>query len=151
MALGIISGGGEEENAVDNTDSNNNNISTNNNVNNNNSSKPTETIDYIKVSKDDLDEALEKNAAAARDTYYKKHVEVTGKLGTIDSELTYISLMSLTNEWDFNGIYCKVKNNEQKQIIKTLSKDQEITIRGKITDVGEVLGYYLDITEIIIK
>ena len=135
MVLGIISGGGEEENNVDN----------------NNSSKPTETIDYIKVSKDDMDEALENNAAAARDTYYKKYVEVTGKLGTIDSELTYISLMSLTNEWDFNGIYCKVKNSEQKQIIKTLSKDQEITIRGKITDVGEVLGYYMDIIEIIIE
>ena len=42
-----------------------------------------------------------------------------------------------------------IKNKEQKEIVKTLTKDQEITIRGKITDVGEVLGYYLDINEII--
>lgn len=116
-----------------------------------NSSKTPENINYIIVSKDDLDEALENNAAAAKDTYYKKYVEVTGKLGTIDSNLSYISLMSSTDEWDFNGIYCKIKNADQKNIVKTLSKNQEITIRGKITDVGEVLGYYLDITEIIIK
>ena len=36
----------------------------------------------------------------------------------------------------------------KKEIIKTLTRDQEITVKGKITDVGEVLGYYLDITEI---
>ena len=119
--------------------------------NNNNSSQETETIEYITVSKDQLDEALENNAAAAKDTYNKKYVEVSGKLGTIDSDLSYISLMSSTDPWDFNGIHCSIKNNEQKNIVKTLSKDQEITIRGKITSVGEVLGYYLDIKEIIVK
>ncbi len=113
------------------------------------SSQTQEIIEYIKVSKDDLDEALSSNAAAAKDTYNKKYVEITGKLGTIDSDLKYISLMSTTNEYDFNGIHCRIKNNEQKDVVKTLSKDQEITIKGRITDVGEVLGYYLDITEII--
>ena len=121
------------------------------NHSNNNSSQTQETIEYIKVSKDDLDEALKNNAASAKDTYNKKYVEVTGKLGTIDSDLKYISLMSSTDEWDFDGIHCTIKNNEQKEIVKTLAKDQEITIKGKITDVGEVLGYYLDITEIIVN
>lgn len=108
-----------------------------------------ETIEYIKVSKDTLDKALETNAAAAKDTYYKKYVEVTGKLGTIDSDLKYFYLMSATEKWDIDGIYCKIKTNEQKEIVKTLKKDQKITIRGKITDVGEFLGYYIDITEIV--
>ena len=94
-----------------------------------------EDIEYIKISKDDLDEALENNAALARETYINKYVEVTGKLGTIDSELKYLSLKSQTNK-------------EQKEIVKTLTRDQEITVKGKITDVGEVLGYYLNITEI---
>lgn len=138
IVFGLLFGGGSEEETLNsNSDSSNN------------SSQTTETIEYIKVSKDELDEALENNAAAAKDTYNKKYVEVTGKLGTIDSDLSYISLMSSTNEWDFNGIYCKIKNTEQKNIVKTLSKDQEITIKGKITDVGEALGYYLDIIEII--
>lgn len=140
VGFGIIFGGGSDDDSLENGNSTNNN-----------SSQTSETIEYIKVSKDDLDKALENNAAAAKDTYYKKYVEVTGKLGTIDSNLSYIVLMSSTNKWDFNGIHCTIKNSEQKNIVKTLSKDQEITIKGKITDVGEVLGYYLDITEIIVK
>lgn len=138
IVFGLLFGGGSEEETLDS-----------NSGSSNNPSQTTETIEYIKVSKDDLDEALGNNAAAAKDTYNKKYVEVTGKLGTIDSDLSYISLMSSTNEWDFNGIHCTIKNAEQKNIVKTLSKDQEITIKGKITDVGEVLGYYLDIIEII--
>lgn len=114
-----------------------------------NATTKEEKIEYIKVTKDDLDEALEANAATAKDTYYKKYVEVSGKLGTIDSDLKYISLISSTDEWDFLGVHCRIKNQSQKDVVKTLSKDQEITVRGKITDVGEVLGYYLDITKII--
>lgn len=145
IVFGIIFGG-NSDNEVNDEQNLNNNTSTNEE---NNNSQNNETIDYLIVTKDELDEALENNAAAAKDTYNKKYVEVSGKLGTIDSDLSFISLMSSSNEWDFNGIHCKIKNNTQKNIVKTLSKDQEITIRGKITDVGEVLGYYLDIIEII--
>lgn len=137
--IGIISGAGGNTEESSNSNSNSS------------SNQKSESIEYIKLSKDDLDEALENNAAAAKDTYNKKYVEVTGKLGTIDSDLKYISLMSTTDEWDFNGIHCNIKNKEQKEIVKTLKKEQEITIKGQITDVGEVLGYYLDITEILVK
>lgn len=141
VVIGIIAsvGSGDSEESNTNTNSNSNS----------NVSQTQESIEYITVSKDDLDEALENNPAVAKDTYNKKYVEVTGKLGTIDSDLKYISLMSSSNEWDFNGIHCYIKNSDQKEVIKTLTKDQEIMVRGKITDVGEVLGYYLDITEII--
>ena len=128
---------------------NNSEDSSNNSLNSNQLNQVQETIEYIKVSKDDLDEALKNNAAAAKETYNKKYVEVTGKLDTIDSDLKYISLVSTTEEWDILGIHCTIKNNNQRDIVKTLTKGQEITIRGKITNVGEVLGYYLDITEII--
>lgn len=117
--------------------------------NNEQTNQPSETIEYIKVTKDDLDEALDNNAALARETYNGKYVEVSGRLGTIDSELKYFSLKSSTEEWDFIGIHCKIKNKEQKEVVKTLTRDQEIIIKGKITDVGEVLGYYLDTIEII--
>lgn len=114
-----------------------------------NSSQTQENIEYIKITKDDLDAALENNAAAAKEAYNKKYVEISGKLGTIDSDLKYISLDSSTKNWDLRGIHCYIKNDQQKAIVMSLTKDQEITIRGKITNVGEVVGYYLDITEII--
>ena len=63
---------------------------------------------------------LASEPAAAKDTYINKYVEVSGKLGTIDSDLKYISLMSATDEWDFNGIHCEIRNNDQKEIVKTL-------------------------------
>lgn len=144
LGIALISSG--EDNETLDSGENSSNNSTQTQETNTNESK---TIEYIKVSKDDLDDALENNAALAKETYANKYVEVTGKLGTIDSDLQYISLVSTTNEWDFQGIHCDIKNSSQKDIVKTLSKDQEITIKGKITDVGEVLGYYLDITEII--
>ena len=138
----------EPVNHVTNKETNNNRSNKASDNTNNLPNQVPEDIEYIKISKDDLDEALENNAALARETYINKYVEVTGKLGTIDSELKYISLVSSTDEWDLIGIHCTIKNKEQKEIVKTLTRDQEITVKGKITDVGEVLGYYLDITEI---
>lgn len=135
LAMGSSSG---------NDDSNTSDNSTINNQTN----QTTENIEYQKVSKDDLDDALDNNAAAAKDTYVNKYVEITGRLGTIDSDLKYISLTSPTDDYDFVGIHCRIKNQSQKDIIKTLTADQNITVKGKITDVGEILGYSLDITEI---
>lgn len=151
LAISVVSNLGNDYSESINS-GNNNTINKNidkDNKANNLPNQVQESIEYIKVSKDDLDEALDKNAAVARETYINKYVEVTGKLGTIDSELKYISLKSSTKKWDFQSINCTIKNNEQKEIIKTLVKDQEITVKGKITDVGEVLGYYLNITEIV--
>ena len=104
---------------------------------------------YTPVSVDELEDALENNAAVAKDTYKGKYFAVTGKLGTIDSDLKYIGLDSPTKSWDLVGIHCTIKNSQTKDVVKSLSKDQIIIVKGKITDVGEVLGYYLDIDEII--
>ncbi|MBR4618209.1 MAG: hypothetical protein IKO49_02780 [Bacilli bacterium] len=106
-------------------------------------------IEYTKIDIDELETALKNNAAAAKDTYKGKYLEITGRLGTIDSDLKYISLLSTTDSWDIIGVHCSIKNSKTKDIVKTLSKDQTIIVKGKITDVGEVLGYYLDIDEII--
>lgn len=107
-----------------------------------------ETIEYTSITVDQLEEALKNNAATAKDTYNGKYLEITGRLGTIDADLKYISLLSTTNQFDLTGIHCSIKNEGQKNIVKTLSKDDTIIVKGKITNVGEVLGYYLDITEI---
>lgn len=142
-----LSGSSEDVNTTNNAYNDANN--TNTNISNTISNNQDEKIEYLIVDVDELNTALENNAAAAKDKYNGKYLEITGKLGTIDSNLKYISLLSSTDEWDIIGILCSVKNDEQKNIIKTLNKDQIITIRGKITDVGEVMGYNLDIIEII--
>ena len=102
---------------------------------------------YMTVNIDDLETERDNNPAAAKDKYKGKNVEVTGNLGVIDSDLKYISLKSKNDSW--KSIHCSIKNSATKDVVKTLEKDQTITIKGKITDVGELLGYRLDIDEII--
>ena len=115
----------------------------------NNKSKSSTEKTYTPIDIDVLEDALDNNAAAAKDEYKGKYLEITGRLGVIDSDLKYIGLLSTTDEWDIVGVHCNIKNSATKDIVKTLTKDQTIVVKGKITDVGEVLGYYLDIDEII--
>lgn len=122
------------------------NVATDANVTSKDTNK--ETITYTKIDVDKLEDELENNAASAKEKYNGKYLEITGRLGTIDADLKYISLLSTTDEWDIMEIHCTIKDNNQKEIIKTLKKDDTIIVKGKITDVGEVLGYSLDIVEI---
>ena len=111
--------------------------------------EPAEVIEYTKTDVDKLNDDLEKNAAAAKENYNKKYLEITGRLSNIDSDLSYISIGSTTDDWDFYTIQCYIKDEATKDIVKNLSKDDKIVVRGQITEVGEILGYSLNITEII--
>ena len=123
--------------------------SENSNKSGSNNTKENKVIEYTRVDIDELEDALENNAAAAKDTYDGKYLEITGRLGTIDSNLKYISLLSNTDEWDIMGVHCSLKNDATKDVVKSLTKNQTIIVKGKITEVGEVLGYYLSVDEII--
>ena len=143
LIIGIIATSTSGNNDSGSMQNNSNATSTSKNVVENNA------IEYTKVDIDELEKALENNAAAAKDTYNGKYLEISGRLGTIDSDLKYISLLSSTDEWDIIGVHCTLKNQTSKDVVKSLSKDQNIIVKGKVTDVGEVLGYYLDVDEII--
>lgn len=106
-----------------------------------------EEIKYISVTVDQLEEALDNNAAAAKAKYINQYVAVTGRLSTIDSDLKYIYIRAI-NAYDFIGINCQIESEEQKNTILQLNTDDIVIVKGKITIVGEVLGYSLDIIEI---
>lgn len=110
--------------------------------------KENTPVEYTNVEISTLEADLDSNAALAKDNYNNTYVEFTGYLSNVDSDLKYISVSGSTDSWDFFTIHCSIKKEEQKDVIKTLSKGQSVTVKGKITDVGEVLGYYLDINEI---
>lgn len=106
--------------------------------------KITYTVYTVTQMMDDLD----KNALKAESTYKDQYVEITGRLGTIDSSGKYITLYPEDNEWAFVGVQCYIKNEEQKAKVMEMSTDDIVTLKGKIKSVGEVLGYSLDIDEI---
>lgn len=105
-------------------------------------------IEYAEVTTDELSDALEANAMNASDTYKDKYFAVTGRLSNIDSDGKYIGLVDINDEWSINVIQCFIKNDEQLEKVKAMSTDDVVTVRGKITSVGELMGYSLDIDSI---
>lgn len=95
-------------------------------------------------------DALDKNAAAASDEYKDKYLEITGKLSNIDSDSSYISILPEDDDFALTGVQCYTNGDEDIiNAVKTLSTGDTITVRGKCTDVGEVMGYSLDLEEIV--
>jgi|GEM_PF-248017 lysyl-tRNA synthetase class II/ribosomal protein L40E len=110
--------------------------------------KQEEVIEYTACSVSKMMEDLNANAMKASDTYKGKYLEITGRLGTIDSEGAYIALLPEDDQFAVIGVHCNVKNEEQKAQVASMSSDDTVTLRGKCRDVGEVLGYTLDIDSI---
>lgn len=105
-------------------------------------------IEYQDASVETLFDELDNNAMNASDNYKGQYLSITGVLGTIDSNGSYFSLESDNDNYMFQSVTCYIQNDEQLEKVKTLSKGDTITVKGKVTDVGEVLGYYLDIDSI---
>lgn len=108
---------------------------------------PQITYTFYNVS--DLFNDLENNALSANEKYKGQYVELKGELSVIDSNGKYISLAPEGDEFTFDSVHCYIKSDEQKSIISSLSRGDVITIKGKIKDVGEILGYSLDIDDIL--
>ena len=110
--------------------------------------KETEAkIEYESITADEMMNDLDANAASAKDKYEDKYFAISGKLGNIDSDGQYIDVMP-DDEFAFVGVQCYIQNEDQLDRIKDMSKDDSITVKGKVTDVGEVLGYSVDIDSI---
>jgi hypothetical protein len=109
----------------------------------------TQQITYEKVGADKLAADLKGNAMNASETYKGKYLEITGKLNVIDAQGSYISIVDPTDSFAIIGVTCYIKGNEDvKNQIKGLSIGDTVTVKGKITDVGEVFGYSLTIDSV---
>lgn len=106
-------------------------------------------IEYTKVTADQLMTDLDDNPAAAADKYKGKYFEVEGELFNVDASGDYIGIEALSDELiSMSSITCYLKSDDQLEAVKKMSKGQTVTVKGKITDVGEVLGYTMDIDSI---
>lgn len=142
-----IASGGKSGNKTTTIANSNGSVDDNNSKKNTTAENTTEAIEYTTYTVDDLMAQLSDNALKASDAHKGENVRITGKLGTIDSSGKYISLLPDT-DFAFVGVTCYIKNDETKAKVADLSKDSMVTLTGKITDVGEVLGYSLNIDNI---
>jgi len=104
-------------------------------------------IKYTKVSAKALINALEKNAAAAKEKYLDEYLKISGVVRNIDADLDYITISYNSTEWD--TIHCHINNKDTEKKVKKISKGDKIVVRGQISSVGEILGYSMYITEIV--
>lgn len=106
-------------------------------------------ITYTAVDIAQMNADLKNNALKAEKTYKDQNIEISGKILVIDSSGQYISIADPDDEFAIIGITCYLKNDDQRNIVAELSTNQNVTVKGKVKSVGEVLGYSLDVNEII--
>lgn len=110
-------------------------------------SEETPAPEPMIVTVDDLVNDLRDNALKASNTYKDQYVELTGRLSNIDSDGKYFSLGILSSEFSLNTVLCRIDKSHLDTVMN-FSKDQQVTVTGKITAVGEVLGYTLQVETI---
>lgn len=111
--------------------------------------EPTPAPEFVSVTADELKKALDENALKAENTYNDSYLEVKGRLSVIDSDGKYISLASMNDFIDLTGVQCYIKNDEQRNQVMEMKKDDIITVRIHITKIGEIMGYSGDIIEFV--
>lgn len=104
---------------------------------------------YIVCTVSQLVAELDANAMNAKEKYEGEYVEVTGRVDVIDASGSYICLYPADDEWAFTSVQCFVKNKKQKEFVRTISTGDIVTVRGKMTSVGEILGFTMNIEEFV--
>ena len=121
----------------------------------NTSSEQEEKIEYKKCDISKMMKDLDENASKASDKYMDKYIEVTGRLAQIDSDGAYITLVDPSDDMAVamgelaGGISCRTGYDDNiVKKVKELKKEQNVTVKGQITDVGEYIKYELQIDSI---
>jgi len=107
-------------------------------------SQNEEEIEVTEVNIGELYDELEDNALKASNTYKGKYIQTTGKLSSIDSSGGYFTLEPLGGDYMFQSLQCHIKEKHLEQVME-FNSGQEVTIKGKVTMVGEFLGYSVDV------
>ncbi len=101
----------------------------------------------IQVSAKELIAVLEGNALKAKNTYNGKQVIVTGFVGSIDASGDYFSLLPEADAFVLTGVQAYTSEKFMDQVAN-FTEGQPVTVTGKITDVGEIMGYELKVASI---
>lgn len=104
-------------------------------------------IEYNKVDIQAMYDDLENNPAAAAEKYKDTYIEFSGSMDVIDSDLAYIGVMP-TEGFHIVSVRCNLKDDTQKDFVKNAAKGDVVTVKGKCTEVGEILGYTVDVKEL---
>lgn len=106
-----------------------------------------EDVEYKSMDISTMYEELDTNAFNAEEKYNDAYIKIKGRISNIDSDGGYISIEDVdASEWDlFETVMCDFLNDEQREVLKTKSTGDIVTIEGQVYSVGEDLGYSMSI------
>lgn len=105
-------------------------------------------IEYQQVEANLLLTTLEENALRAENTYQDAYLEITGELSVIDSDGKYIGIKRTDGEISFVNIQCYITEESQLDKVLEMNIGDTIIVKGQVTDIGEILGYMVDIHDL---
>lgn len=106
-----------------------------------------QNVEYIQATVDGIYNELDSNAARA-EQLEGQYLLLTGILSGIDSDGKYFSLRGYSDDIFYSTVHCSITNRAQVDAIMKYNRDDEITIKCKVTDVGEIIGYFVDVIEV---
>ena len=106
---------------------------------------------YTEVSIATLMNDLKANAARANKKYNGEYLKIIGGVvEKIESDGDYVNINTPTDDWDLllSGVMCFPETDLAKEQVFNLNKNQRVTVYGRITRVGESLGYSMELLKI---
>lgn len=103
------------------------------------------SIEYIDVSVSQMVADLESNAMVAKETYKDGYYRITGVVSNIDANGEYINLRPEDNPYSWTNVQCFIHDEGPRDAVRQIADGQTVTLCGKVTNVGEVLGYSIDV------
>ena len=99
-------------------------------------------IEYTNVTIEQLLSDLKTNAYNAKQTWNGQYVTITsGKVLNIDASGAYFSIESDLDEYWLENIRIDIPSSIRDEVMSDISAGVSVTVQGKISDVGEIMGY----------
>ena len=92
---------------------------------------------------------LKQNEMRAQKMYSGKWLMISGTLGNMDSDGKYFTLKG-DDEFSLANVQCYLPGDKKEEFVNRLinmNKGQHLVVKGKVTDMGEVMGYHVEIVE----
>ncbi len=87
---------------------------------------------------------LKNNALSAKSNYEGKYVQFNARIASIDNNGAYITVKRMSDEYALDTITCYLEKEHIDFLLQKKVGDK-VCIKGKITDVKDIFGYYMDI------
>lgn len=110
---------------------------------------PTEMED---VTVGEMTKVLKENEMRAQKKYAGKWFQITGYLGNMDSEGEYFSMESNSARVFSTDVRCIIPSDLREDItdkLANMNKGDKIMVKGKVTDMGEIMGYSVSIVDVV--